>query len=133
MSSAARDGQRTLISGGFDGKVVLVTLWGTWCPPCVEEIPSLGRLQAAFSDDELVVLSVDIGESRDDIQDFLSEIPADFPVMVDTDGVTVKSWKIIAFPTTFVIDKEGIIRLAYYGGLEWDTPEVVEQLRSLIE
>ena len=117
----------------YNGKVVVLNFWTTWCPPCVEEIPSLGRLQAAFSEDELVVLSVDIGESRDDIQGFLSEIPADFPVMVDTDGVTVKPWKIIAFPTTFVIDKEGIIRLAYYGGLEWDTPEVVEQLRSLVE
>ena len=116
----------------YKGRVVVLNFWTTWCPPCVEEIPSLGRLQDAFSKDELVVLSVDIGEKQEDIDRFLSRIPADFPVLIDSEGDTVKQWKIIAFPTTFVIDREGIIRLAYYGGLEWDTPEVIQQLQSLL-
>lgn len=117
----------------YKGRVVVLNFWTTWCPPCVEEIPSLGRLQAAFSDDDLVVLSVDIGETREEIEIFLSQIPADFPVLLDPDGDTVKPWKIIAFPTTFVIDRDGIIRLAYYGGLEWDTPEVIQQLQTLVK
>jgi peroxiredoxin len=90
-------------------------------------------LQAAFSADDLVVLSVDIGESKEDIEKFLEQIPADFPVMVDPEGTTVKPWNVIAYPTTFVIDRAGIIRLAYYGGLEWDMPEIIEQLQTLVK
>ena len=117
----------------YRGRVVVLNFWATWCPPCVEEIPSLGRLQAAFSEDDLVVLSVDIGESKEDIKNFLAQIPADFPVMIDPEGTTVKPWNIIAYPTTFVMDRSGIIRLAYYGGLEWDMPEIVEQLKTLVK
>ena len=117
----------------YRGRVVVLNFWATWCPPCVEEIPSLGRLQAAFSVDDLVVLSVDIGESKEDIRKFLEQIPADFPVMIDPEGTTVKRWNIIAYPTTFVIDRSGIIQLAYYGGLEWDMPEIIEQLQTLVK
>ena len=117
----------------YRGKVVVLNFWATWCPPCVEEIPSLGRLQQAFSKDELVVLSVDIGESKQELQAFLQQVPADFPVLLNPDGTTVKQWKVIAFPTTFVIDSDGIIKLAYYGGLEWDNPNVVQQLQGLVD
>lgn len=117
----------------YRGKVVVLNFWATWCPPCVEEIPSLGRLQQAFSDDDLVVLSVDIGESRKEVEAFLLQVPADFPVLLNPDGTTVKQWKIIAFPTTFVIDRDGVIKLAYFGGLEWDNPDVVQQLQGLVK
>ena len=116
----------------YRGKVVLVNFWASWCPPCVKEIPSLGRLQKAFSTEELLVLSVAIGESKQQVESFLKQFPTDFPVLLDSDGVTVKPWKVIAFPTTFVIDQQGIIRLAYFGGLEWDSPTVISQLRALL-
>jgi len=117
----------------YRGRVVVLNFWATWCPPCVEEIPSLGRLQRAFSEDDLVVLSIDIGESREDVETFLQKIPADFPVLLDPEGTTVKQWKVIAFPTTFIIDRKGIIKLAYFGGLEWDRPDVIQQLQKLVE
>ena len=117
----------------YRGKVVVLNFWATWCPPCVDEIPSLGRLQNAFSKDELLVLSVDIGESRKEVETFLRQVPADFPVLLNPDGSTVKQWKIIAFPTTFVIDKKGNIKLAYFGGMEWDNARVVKQLQAVVE
>jgi len=115
------------------GKVVVLNFWATWCPPCVKEIPSLGRLQHAFSEEDLVVLSVDVGESKNEVEKFLQQVPADFPVLLNQDGTTVKQWKIIAFPTTFVIDRNGSIRLAYFGGLEWDNPNVVKQLQGVVD
>ena len=117
----------------YRGKVVVLNFWATWCPPCVEEIPSLGHLQQAFSKDDLVVLSVDIGDNKNDVQAFLQQVPAAFPVLLNPDGSTVKQWNIIAFPTTFIIDAYGTIRLTYYGGLEWDKPDIVEQLRELVK
>jgi len=119
--------------GDYRGKVVLINFWATWCPPCVEEIPSLGRLQEEFSKDELVVLSVDVGEPVERVREFLQKVPAAYPVMLDPEGETVSAWNLRAFPTTFVIDAEGRISLSYFGGLDWDAPDIVEQLRVMVK
>lgn len=112
----------------YRGKVVLLNFWATWCPPCVEEIPSLGRLQKRFPSDAFSILSVDIGEEAADVEDFLQTIKAEYPVMLDPNGSRVKDWKLRAFPTTFVLDTEGYIRMAYFGGLAWDDDSVVQTL-----
>jgi len=117
----------------YRGRVVLINFWATWCPPCVEEIPSLGRLQQKFSQNELTVVSVDVGEEKARVQEFLKKVPARYPVMLDPGGATVSDWKLRAFPTTFVVDAQGRISLAYFGGLEWDSSEIVEQLQGLLE
>ncbi|MBJ6609441.1 MAG: TlpA family protein disulfide reductase [Candidatus Thiothrix moscowensis] len=117
----------------YRGKVVLLNFWSTWCPPCIKEIPSLGRLQAKFAKDEFVVLSVDVGQPEEDVIAFLENYPADYPVMLDPAGNTVKPWDLRAFPTTFVLDPEGYIRLAYFGGLEWDEPAVVDTLKTTMK
>lgn len=114
----------------YRGKVVLLNFWATWCPPCVEEIPSLNRLQQRFAKDEFQVLSVDIGETATDVAQFLQDVPADYPVLLDPDGKLVESWKLRAFPTTFVIDQQGDIRMAYFGALEWDSEQVVNTLQQ---
>ncbi|MEZ5536055.1 MAG: TlpA disulfide reductase family protein [Thiolinea sp.] len=114
----------------YRGKVVLLNFWASWCPSCVHEIPSLGNLQAKFSPDDFVVLSVDLGEEKEEVAAFLERVPADYPVMLDIEGTTVQAWKLSAFPTTFVLDREGYIRLAYFGGLEWDQPDVLEVLEA---
>jgi len=117
----------------FLGKVVVLNFWTTWCPPCVDEIPSLGRLQKLFSKKDLLVLSVDIGEDEDEVAKFLKEVPADFPVLLDPEAGTLGRWKVTAFPTTLVINRRGDIELAYYGGLEWDNPAVVKQLQTMVQ
>lgn len=116
----------------FRGKVVVLNFWTTWDTPCINEIPSLGRLQKSFSKNDLVVLSVTTGESKKEINAFLKNVPADFPVLLTPDGSTIKQWKIIAFPTTFVIDQQREIQLAYFGGLGWDEPGVIKQLQSMV-
>ena len=116
----------------YRGKVVLLNFWATWCPPCVKEIPSLNRLQAKLAGEDFAILSVEVGEEPEEVKTFLETTPADYPVMLNTDGETAKDWGLRAFPTTFIIDRQGIIRLAYYGGLEWDEDDVVGQLRGVL-
>ncbi|MET0046301.1 MAG: TlpA disulfide reductase family protein [Sedimenticola sp.] len=132
LSLSDLEGQHYTLSD-YRGKVVLLNFWATWCPPCVKEIPSLGRLKRKLSDRAVAVLSVDVGESVERVEAFLKKVPADFPVMLDPEGATVKAWKLRAFPTTFLIDGEGRIRYAYFGGLEWDTPEVVTLIEKILE
>ena len=125
------EGNRVRLADYRD-QVVLLNFWATWCPPCVEEIPSLGRLQLELTGEPFVVLGVDVGESAETVNRFLGMIPADYPVLLDPDGEAVAPWKLRAFPTTFLIDREGRIRYAYFGGLEWDAPPVVKTIKKLL-
>lgn len=116
----------------YRGRVVLLNFWTTWCPPCVEEIPSLGRLNSHFERADFTVLAIDIGEEPVQVRRFLERVPAEFPVLLDRTGATVKPWRIRAFPTTFIVDREGRVRYSYFGALEWDTPEVIAIIEALL-
>lgn len=122
----------TVSLADYRGKVVLLNFWATWCPPCVKEIPSLNRLQQRLSGRPFAVVSVDVGEGAEQVAAFLKKVPAEYPVLLDIDGVTVPDWDLRAFPTSYVIDREGRLRYGYYGGLEWDADEVVGLIEGLL-
>jgi thiol-disulfide isomerase/thioredoxin len=115
------------------GRVVLVNFWATWCPPCVEEIPSLNRLHERLAPRGFEVLAVDVGETREQVQDFLRERPVTFPVLLDTTGESFKGWKAYAFPTSLLLDRQHRVRYAVYGAFAWDSPEVVEIVSRLLD
>jgi peroxiredoxin len=113
------------------GKVVMVNFWATWCPPCVEEIPSLQRLYAAKKAKGLEILAVDVGETPEKMQQFLADKPIEFPVLMDVDGSALKTWGVHAFPTTLVLDRQHQIRYAVFGAFAWDSAEVLQTLAPL--
>ncbi len=113
------------------GTVVLVNFWATWCGPCVEEIPSLSRLIDRMKGKPFKVVAVNIGESPEDIKNFLKSIPVNFEILLDSDGRAVRDWKVYAYPSNFLIDKEGQIQFAYRGALRWDAQNIVETIESL--
>jgi thiol-disulfide isomerase/thioredoxin len=124
------DGEHVLDALG--GQVVLVNFWATWCPPCVKEIPSLQRLYARLRDRGFQVLAVDVGETAETVRTFAAPFEVTFPMLIDPDGVALKDWEVHGFPTSFVVDRAGHIRFAFFGALEWDDPEVVAQIESLL-
>jgi thiol-disulfide isomerase/thioredoxin len=115
------------------GHVVLVNFWATWCPPCVEEIPSLNRLHERLAPRGFEVLAVDVGETWEQVQDFLRERPVEFPVLLDTAGESFKRWRAYAFPTSLLLDRQHRVRYAVYGAFAWDSPEVVEIVSRLLD
>ncbi len=116
----------------FRGRVVLVNFWATWCPPCVEEIPSLQRLAERLAGKSFRVLTVDVGEDAATVRAFMAQFAVDFPVLMDPDGVAVRQWRVYAFPTSFVVDRSGVVRYSLFGALEWDAPEVVARIEELL-
>jgi len=113
------------------GKVILVNFWASWCPPCVKELPSLDRLQKIIGTDLFTVLAVNIGEDQKTVSDFLKPMKINFPVLFDPDGKSVKPWNLVAFPSSFLIDKTGKIRYGLFGGIEWDNKEVIHLIEKL--
>lgn len=116
----------------LEGRVVMVNFWATWCPPCVEEIPSLQRLYRRLHPEGLEILAVDVGESPETMEAFLKDKPIDFPVLMDVDGNAMRRWGIYAFPTTLVLDRSHRIRYAVFGAFDWSSAEVIETLQPLL-
>jgi len=118
----------------YRGKVVLVNFWATWCPPCIEELPSLQRLLELYEDKDFTILTIDVGEPAELIQPFLSQVGVnDLTVLLDDDGTTHKNWNIYVFPTNFLLDQSGKIRYAAVGALNWDEQNVIDTINKLLE
>ncbi len=118
--------------GQLRGKVVLVNFWAVWCPPCRKEMPSMSRLMSKMDGRPFTILGVNEGESPEEINAFLRQVPVNFPILLDREGELLKSWKVFAFPTSYVVDKRGNLRLGLFGSIEWDSPEAVAQLEKLL-
>ncbi len=120
-------------SAEFGGRVVLLNFWATWCPPCVEELPSLNRLQERYAGSDLRIVSIDFRETPDQMADFLQRIPVAFPVLMDESGKVALSWRVFSFPSTFIIDRQGRIRYSANRAIDWDSPEVWKVVDRLLE
>ena len=118
----------------FENQVVLVNFWATWCPPCVHEMPSMQRLSEKLIGDPFVILGVNIAEEETVVKAFLQhKVNVDFPILLDIHGNAMRQWNVMAFPTSFVIDKQGKIRYALFGSVDWETPEIVNKIETLIK
>jgi peroxiredoxin len=95
------------------GKVVVVNFWATWCIPCVEEMPSFQEYQQQFPD--FVMLGIDEQEGADQVRAFLEGQGIDYQILLDYNAKVGGSYKVFMLPSTFFIDKEGMIRFRHYG------------------
>jgi cytochrome c biogenesis protein CcmG/thiol:disulfide interchange protein DsbE len=99
----------------YRGKVVLVNLWATWCPPCKAEMPTLQSFYEEYKDTGFVVIAIDNGEAVDLVKPFVSEYDLTFPVWLDEDYVTEDAFGTISLPSSWVIDRAGVVRLSWVG------------------
>ena len=109
------DGTKTSLAQ-YRGHPVLLNFWATWCTPCKEEMPMFEQYAERYSPD-LVVLGVNYGETRDMAQAFIAENAIDFPILLDPGSSTGPAYMIRAFPTTFFIDPDGVLRSMHIGQL----------------
>lgn len=115
----------------FEGKVVLVTFWASWCRPCIEEMPSIRRLADAMADAPFAVVGVNVGEGERRVQSAARRLGITFPVLLDRNSATFKAWSADVLPTAYVLDAGGKVRYLARGPLEWDRTDIIERLRRL--
>lgn len=118
--------------GDYRGRVVVVNFWATWCTPCIKEIPSLNNLRNLLKDKPFQLISINYAETPDTIREFMKMVNVEFPVLVDEQGLEAAKWKVIVFPSTFIIGADGVIRYGVNAGIEWDAPEVINTIEQLI-
>jgi thiol-disulfide isomerase/thioredoxin len=115
----------------YKGQVTIINFWATWCPPCVQEIPSLNRLREKMQDMPFELVSVNYAESPATILEFLKKVDVNFPVLLDETGKVSVHWKVVAFPSTFIIGPDGSIHYGVNAAIHWDSEEVVSAIKKL--
>jgi thiol-disulfide isomerase/thioredoxin len=119
------------IRNDFTKRVTVINFWATWCPPCVEEIPSLNRLNMAMNGLPFDLISINYAEDKQTILEFLKKVNVDFPVLLDPDGNYAKQWNVITYPSTFIIDTNGKIVYGVNAAIAWDDPKIIKIIKSL--
>lgn len=115
----------------FRGKVVYVDFWASWCGPCTQSFPFLNELQRRWSEKGLQVVGINLDENPEDAKSFLSMHPADFTVVTDASGQCPLDFGVQAMPSSYIIDRQGVIRhmhLGFRAGEAQKVHALVEQL-----
>jgi peroxiredoxin len=136
VGSAAPDFVLTDMQGNkhrlsdYKGQGVFLNFWGTWCPPCKEEMPYINNQYHQFNNKGVKVLTVDINESSLAVNQFAEQLKLDFPIMIDTDKQVMNVYGIDNLPATFLIDKNGKVIKYYTGALtENKVREFMEKIK----
>jgi len=124
---------RTVRLSAIRGKVVVLNLWTTWCPPCVEEMPSMERLWGTLHGDGFALLAVSQDEEgRHAVEPFVERMRLTLPVFLDPEHQVGDSYGVWGYPETFVIDRNGYVVERVIGPRDWATTAQVDALRALI-
>ena len=123
----------TVSLSDFAGKMVLINLWATWCEPCLREMPSLGRMQSRLRDKITVIaVSEDRGGSKA-VEPFVDKLGLkSIKTYLDPKSAAQRAFKVQGLPTSFLIDRQGRILGRVEGAAEWDTPKLLETLKSFL-
>jgi peroxiredoxin len=126
----ATDGKTVSLSD-FKGKVALVHFWATWCPPCVEEIPTIAALAPYLREHGIELLAVSVDEGgADAVTAFLRERGLSVPVLMDPDRMTASSYGTFMFPETYVVGRDGKVKRKVIGPIDWRDPAVKTMLEE---
>jgi peroxiredoxin len=108
----------TVKLSSYKGKKVMLNFWATWCPPCKAEMPEMEQFYKQ-SNNDVVILAVNI-DTQNDVKGFADKNGITFPILMDTDNQVNSTYQIISIPTTYFIDRNGVIKNKYTGSMKLD-------------
>lgn len=123
------DSTRSVHLSDLRGHMVLLNFWASWCPPCVEEMPSLLGLHHRMP--SLTILAVSLDEDPDLYHQFLATQHVDLLTVRDAAQKSNALYGTFVFPETYLIDRDGIVRRKFIGAQDWTSPEILNYLRKL--
>lgn len=126
-----QDSDHKITLSQFRGQVVVLNFWATWCPPCIEETPSLVQMQSYLKNKGVVVLAISIDEDDAAYHKFLKDYRVNMVTVRDAARKTSSLYGTFGWPESFVIDRNGIIRRKFIGAVDWSSPEVTDYLSKL--
>jgi len=126
-----KDSDRMVTLGQFKGQVVVLNFWATWCPPCIEEMPSLVRMQQHMQAKGVTVLAVSVDADESSYKRFLRDHGVNLLTVRDPDQKSNSLYGTSKFPETYIIDRNGVMRRKFIGAVDWTEPEIIDFLGRL--
>ncbi len=120
----------TVALSSMRGKVVLVDFWAQWCEPCKKELPQLDKLAKDYAGKGVVIVAVNIDKQRDNAERMVKQLGVTLPVLLDPAGSVAGTYDLPKMPTSFVIDKKGIVRFVNEG---FDGPKDVDRFKQELD
>lgn len=125
-------GGKNLKLSEMAGNVVLINFWASWCGPCREEMPLLNDLHKKYEPLGFAVFGVNVEEDVKGATGFLQNFPVDFPVLLDSANQVSKQYKVIAMPTTVLVDRDGKVRYLHQGYKSGDEIKYQQMVKKLV-
>ncbi len=116
----------------FAGKAVVVDFWASWCPPCRKALPFLDTLYAEHAAQGLTVIAVNVDEERADADAFLARRSLALPLVFDGRGECPQAFDVQAMPSTYLVDRRGVVRGVRHGFREAEREEIRRQIAALL-
>jgi len=126
-----QDGQNKVTLSQFRGQVVVLNFWATWCPPCVEEMPSLVEMQRRMKAKGVTVVAVSIDVDENAYRQFVKDHAANLLTVRDPQQKTPDLYGTHGWPETYIIDRKGVVLRKFIGPVDWTDPEVAQFLGKL--
>lgn len=126
-----QDADRKVTLSQFRGQVVVLNFWATWCPPCIEETPSLVQMQKRMQSKGVTVLAVSVDVDESAYRKFLRDHNVDMLTVRDPDQKSNDLYGTFKFPESYIIDRGGIVRRKFIGPVDWSSPEITDYLSKL--
>ena len=126
-----QDADRKVTLADYRGKVVVLNFWATWCPPCVDEMPSLVQMQQRLKDKGVTVLAVSLDADEAAYHKFLKDHGVNLITVRDPDLKSSDLYGTFKYPETYIIDRNGVLQRKFIGAVNWNDPEVMGFLSKL--
>ena len=128
---AVEDSDRKIALSDLKGKIVVLNFWATWCPPCVDEMPSLVQMQQLMRDKGVTVLAVSVDADGGSYHKFLRDHNVNLLTVRDPDQKSNNLYGTFKFPETYIIDRSGVVRRKFIGPVDWNQPDILDYLSKL--
>ena len=124
------DGKQVSLSD-FEGQVVLVNNWATWCPPCRQEMPEFKAYYEKYRAEGFLIVAIEAGQPEAEVRAFVEEQGLDFVILLDPGNKSLDTFQSSSLPNSWVIDRNGHLRLAWLGAI--NQPTLEKYVTPLIE
>ena len=126
------DSGRTVTRSDFGGKLLVLNFWATWCPPCIEEMPSLNQFQKSLAAQGVVVLGVSVDRNAQTYRNFLSRANVAFQTARDPEGRISGGYGTYQYPETYIINREGRVVEKIVGAANWTDEATIARVKALL-
>jgi cytochrome c biogenesis protein CcmG, thiol:disulfide interchange protein DsbE len=126
-----QDAERKVTLSQYRGQVVVLNFWATWCPPCVEETPSLVQMNDRLKNKGITLVGVSVDVDGDAYHRFLKDHKIDYVTVRDANQKSNNLYGTFKFPETYIIDRNGTLRRKFIGAVDWNSREITEFLSKL--